>query len=164
MKGKKRVQKGLKRIAISSSDRSVDQLEKLADHMGLDLSKTLTILLEEFVAEEKTRENFAVYTREFNRMGQPDVGRTGLFRNYMLPLDLLADSTVVTAKEKYGLSDFVRTLIYFNHDSKLLSAEIDLEAEVVSKIRDAGLTVIGYNQFEKILNVRVDISHLFPDL
>jgi hypothetical protein len=163
MKGKKRVQKGLKRIAISSSDRSVDQLERLADHMGLDLSKTLTILLEEFVNDEKVRQDFTVYSTEFNRMGQPDVGRTGLFRNYMLPLDTLADANLVKAKEKYGLSDFVRTLIYFNHDTKILSADIDLEAEVVSKIRDAGLTVVGYNQFEKILNVRVDISHLFPD-
>lgn len=163
MKGKKRVQKGLKRIAISSSDRSVDQLERLADHMGLDLSKTLTILLEEFVNDEKVRQDFAVYSTEFNRMGQPDVGRTGLFRNYMLPLDTLADANLAKAKEKYGLSDFVRTLIYFNHDTKILSADIDLEAEVVSKIRDAGLTVVGYNQFEKILNVRVDISHLFPD-
>ncbi len=163
MKGKKRVQKGLKRIAISSSDRSVDQLERLADHMGLDLSKTLTILLEEFVNEEKVREEFFVYSTEFNRMGQPDVGRTGLFRNYMLPLDTLADANLEKAKEKYGLSDFVRTLIYFNHDTKILSADIDLESEIVSKIRDAGLTVVGYNQFEKILNVRVDISHLFPD-
>lgn len=163
MKGKKRVQKGLKRIAISSSDRSVDQLERLADHMGLDLSKTLTILLEEFVNDEKVRADFTVYSTEFNRMGQPDVGRTGLFRNYMLPLDILSDANLVKAKEKYGLSDFVRTLIYFNHDTKILSEDIDLEAEVVSKIRDAGLTVVGYNQFEKILNVRVDISHLFPD-
>ncbi len=163
MKGKKRVRQDLKRLAISSTEKSIDELEEIAEQLGMDYSNTVSFLLQEYIDSAELRKDFEKYINTYSQLKSLKLGRTALFRNYMFPTEVLLKKHVLKARERYGMSEFVRALIYFNYDRKILKPDVDLDKAVLNKIKKTGLKVVGYNQYGKVLNVQVDISHLFDN-
>jgi hypothetical protein len=161
MKGKKRLHQDMKRLAISSTEKSIDELEEIANQLGMGYSSTVSFLFKEYIGSAELRKEFEKYINNYYQLKSLEEGKTGVYRNYMFPTEVLLNKHILKAREKYMMSDFVRNLIYFCYDRKILKPDVNLEKAVFKKFKKAGLKVVGYNQYGKVLDVQVDISHLF---
>ncbi len=155
-----RRQNNLKRVAVSMTTKSILQLETISKRMGLDMSNALSRLLQEFITDKETRLSFLDYETGLQQGGFWFEKESRKLANYMVPRDVLNHPMVQEEIQAHNLSRFIRTLVYFNHFSKVVSTCIDFEGEIVGKIRDAGLNVISYSHFDHVLIIRVDTGHL----
>ena len=154
-----RMRKNLKRVAVSATLQYVEKLDELSQNMQKDFSKTLSILLEEFVANEEFRRGYFRFIEKLEKSGITEKGPGGMFRNYLIPTCILDNPLIAQAKHEMGFSQFIRKFIYYCHHRKIAVSAIEID-ELLIKIREAGIEILGHVQIDNVLSVQFDVSHL----
>lgn len=150
----------VKRVCVSLTTKALLQLENLSRHMGLDMSNTLSAIMQEFIDDPEVRNKFQAFKIDIQRGGfwhEPG-GRKAV--NYLIPVDVIEHPLARQEAEATNFSRFVRVLIHFNHFRKVVEDYVDFEGEFIRKIRDAGLEVVSYSHFDHVLIIRIDTGHL----
>lgn len=155
-KKRRRDAESLGRVVITTTDKSIDELEKLAGFYNEDHSNTLSSIIDEFLNDKTLIEKFDTFFNGLYKKTEFEgIERSSIFKNYNIPKASIKKMDSI--RGPIGRSAFIRALISF-----FTKFQIDEQDEKVKKVMmkllDTHILIKDYALSKQGLFVLFDID------